>query len=725
MYKKIIFILLIIFLSISFVSANPLVFAHFVTWYSTNAGIWNNWIDQFDSGQYYNATADPVTGIRNISAIDYPIIGPYDSRDPNVIEYQILLNQSAGISGFICDYYGTNATLPSLVLTKQGFDTLFTHINYLNKLNTFGKYSNFKISIAYDENALKAYSSTINSPLNIQAANNDLTYVKNNYTVQNYYYQKNGKPLLLIWNNFVYLSNSGWSNALLPLTNSYTINFRDFGPDNNLIDKSYFPWVYDYSWTNGYPYNSSLWGQVYLSGFYNKMATNSQIQFRTGGVWAGFNESKAPWIPPYPTATSPRIMSRQNGSVFNNTWSLTLSSGTSIIQLITWNDWNEGTEIEPSIQYGYSYIANTYQEITGAGSNPISPTNELAILAPQYIYNARLAVNQGIVSNTAGFNTTMITNAIKAFYNKGNYSSLSNSTIAMGTKIPTIISFKKGNNAIWLEWNKIPNSAGYKVYLGTQNDYLNLLFNSNIQIISNPNSTNAVFTNLLNPAGCYCTVSAYVGSKNNESRYKIEGWISPIVGNAPSSILAPIKNFQVQNINNSLQLSWSNPSDPNYYSTFICYLSSSKYPQTPSEGFELVNYTNSTTFTFSSTTAGYKYFSAFAMDRVGNFSAPVFANIYTVDHDVKLANNLIEPSKGNNQAIIYIDTIQSGQKINITIYNTLGKIIKSYGQIILNSGRNTFYWPVNTSDLSNIPSGVYIVSITGDITQKEKIVVIK
>ena len=45
-------------------------------------------------------------GQRQIASYDYPLIGPYDSSDPYVIEYQMLLMKLSGISGTTVDWYG-------------------------------------------------------------------------------------------------------------------------------------------------------------------------------------------------------------------------------------------------------------------------------------------------------------------------------------------------------------------------------------------------------------------------------------------------------------------------------------------------------------------------------------------------------------------------------------------------------------------------------------------
>src|ERR1700761_3789225 len=47
-----------------------------------------------------------AAGQREIASWYYPMIGPYDSSDPAVLEYHVALMKLAGIDGVIVDWYG-------------------------------------------------------------------------------------------------------------------------------------------------------------------------------------------------------------------------------------------------------------------------------------------------------------------------------------------------------------------------------------------------------------------------------------------------------------------------------------------------------------------------------------------------------------------------------------------------------------------------------------------
>ena len=67
--------------------------------YSANWG-WHWTMNHFDPDTV------SATGQRQIASWYYPLIGPYDSADPAVLEYHVLLMKLAGVDGVIVDWYG-------------------------------------------------------------------------------------------------------------------------------------------------------------------------------------------------------------------------------------------------------------------------------------------------------------------------------------------------------------------------------------------------------------------------------------------------------------------------------------------------------------------------------------------------------------------------------------------------------------------------------------------
>ncbi len=81
------------------------VMVHYMPWFVSKpySGSWGwHW-----TMNYFNPDLPPdVNGELQIASWYYPLIGPYDSLDPAVLEYHVLLMKLAGIDGVIVDWYG-------------------------------------------------------------------------------------------------------------------------------------------------------------------------------------------------------------------------------------------------------------------------------------------------------------------------------------------------------------------------------------------------------------------------------------------------------------------------------------------------------------------------------------------------------------------------------------------------------------------------------------------
>src|SRR5688572_13109060 len=81
---------------------NPLkVYMHYMPWFETPETLGGaNWGFHW---QFNNRNPNVVdaNGRRQIASHYYPMIGPYASRDPHVIEYHMLLMKYAGVDGLL------------------------------------------------------------------------------------------------------------------------------------------------------------------------------------------------------------------------------------------------------------------------------------------------------------------------------------------------------------------------------------------------------------------------------------------------------------------------------------------------------------------------------------------------------------------------------------------------------------------------------------------------
>jgi hypothetical protein len=92
----------------------PLAMAYYYTWYGTpwgKTGSFQKWSDAKHPGQLAPNGTDANTilfppAIRQLKSGAYPLIGPYDSMNPDVVRWHIRLAKAAGIDAFLVDWWG-------------------------------------------------------------------------------------------------------------------------------------------------------------------------------------------------------------------------------------------------------------------------------------------------------------------------------------------------------------------------------------------------------------------------------------------------------------------------------------------------------------------------------------------------------------------------------------------------------------------------------------------
>jgi len=151
---------------------------------------------------------------------------------------------------------------------------------------------------------------------------------------------------------------------------------------------SYYPYYQGFSpWIS---VSAILRGDTTPIDFINEQ-TSTISRFGRGisfgvSVWPGFDDG-----PVQGWCTSTRQIDRANGKLYNNTWVAAIQNKPTWIYIITFNDWNEGTIIEPSVQFGYKYLeATTFYSAKFKHQQPRYD----GIPVPLAIYNATLAIRK-------------------------------------------------------------------------------------------------------------------------------------------------------------------------------------------------------------------------------------------------------------------------------------------------------------------------------------------
>jgi len=303
-----------------------LVIGEYHNWYSGPPG-WRHW--RLSGGQ----PPKGPDGKLIVASAFYPIIGPYDSTDENVIRYHILLSKICGIDAFAVDWYGPHS------YENYALRPLFEVANELN----------FKIAIEYEPKIRILWSSLPREDA-LRVIEKDLKYIFENYVSYDSYLYYMGKPVIFFWDVGL-LTVKEWSKILDDL--------RELGYDAFYIgdsaDPKYFL-VFDglYEWIDLGIISKNVTPAQKLNITCNKF--KEAITFFPNktfgaGVWPGFNDT-----PVWGWGGGPRVYPRYEGKIYKDIWEVGVESKAGFIMIMTFNDWNEGTQIEPAIEYKYLYM---------------------------------------------------------------------------------------------------------------------------------------------------------------------------------------------------------------------------------------------------------------------------------------------------------------------------------------------------------------------------------
>lgn len=90
---------------------DPLVLVHYMPWFQAppvSDGYGFHW---HQGGGVFDPFETDADGKARIASHYYPLTGPYDTEDTNVLEYQVALMKMSGIDGVIFDWYGIEDAL--------------------------------------------------------------------------------------------------------------------------------------------------------------------------------------------------------------------------------------------------------------------------------------------------------------------------------------------------------------------------------------------------------------------------------------------------------------------------------------------------------------------------------------------------------------------------------------------------------------------------------------
>lgn len=309
-------------------ASRPLLLAHYMPWYEADPAHkqwgWHWTMNHYHPEQIVNGQSEAASHYR-------PLIGLYDSGDSDAVECQALLMKFAGIDGVLIDWYGTDAYL----------DYSTNHQHTLDIIDAVKK-AGLKYAIVYEDASVPGMIADKRFPQTqaVAHAKSLLQWVQTTWFTDPAYLKEGDRPVFLDF-GAGYYQGEQWNQIFAGLPHPPA-----FYTESNRRP----PAVGAFDWPQ--PGKGTEGSFQEMDRFYTAAKS-----------WPGFIPIAFPRFHDiYAQAGVQKSWGKiedREGKTYEETLERALKSGASLIQLATWNDWGEGTQIEPSVEFGYRDLEAT------------------------------------------------------------------------------------------------------------------------------------------------------------------------------------------------------------------------------------------------------------------------------------------------------------------------------------------------------------------------------
>jgi len=268
----------------------------------------------------------------DIGANFYPYYGPYSSIDRKIVIEHMKDMRAARIGVLCLSWWGRSS------------DSQLTHLSgYTDSttaliLDTAAKYG---IKVCFHHEPYKGRTAL--------SVKQDLQYMMKKYGKHPAFYKdpkRGNRSILFVYDSYLTPATE-WNTILNPDSqDSIRGTDHDFIMISLLVDQSHkklileggFDGLYSYFATNGFTYGSTIANWKELADWaitYDKLFIPS--------VGPGYDDTRIrPW-------NERNKRSRERGAYYDNMWQKALGIHPQYISITSWNEWHEGTQIEPAM----------------------------------------------------------------------------------------------------------------------------------------------------------------------------------------------------------------------------------------------------------------------------------------------------------------------------------------------------------------------------------------
>jgi hypothetical protein len=329
-------------------SSDPPVLAYYYIWFNTES--WNR------------------------AKIDIPLLGMYSSDDEEIMRLHVQWAKASGIDGFIVSWKNTE------VLSKR-----------LAQLVEISREEHFKLTIIYE--GLNFYR----NPLPPDQISADFAYFIKTYG-QDPVFDLFDKPVM-IWSGTWKFNRTQIERVTTLYREHLLILASEKQPEAyediaDLVDGNAYYW-------------SSV-DPATFPDYAGKLERMSKTIHEHGGLWI------APAAPGFDARHmgGKRAVLRHDGATLQTQFNTAMGSSPDAIGIISWNEFSESSNIEPSCLYGDRYLNVTAGLLGGMGTSVDIPCNKVALATAQAGAVTTPVAQVGAVTSSPVAEATPIANIV-------------------------------------------------------------------------------------------------------------------------------------------------------------------------------------------------------------------------------------------------------------------------------------------------------------------------
>lgn len=356
----------------------------------------------------YNFNADLIdeNGQHQLATVNYPLIGMQSQNDPDYIEYQILLAQMAGIDGFLTDFRHLE--------DQPG-------INQLTDLQKVAKKYKFEIGVDWCDAqifyTLQKYRPDLDTrQKQIDYCKNIFQYITDNVCNSETAPNIDGHPIVFLFGDgysideYKYLMSFDYESEKEPwyfrrammeceLTDenkvryTFDVNHPYFNEENRACVKGPFGWV-PFRIRDAVADGLDLW-DVYATkeDCIAYLETLRQYVNKHRDIYKALISIVTPGMDHRGCTAWGRQISyikRGNGEIYEAMWQYNVEHKDDVnaVFISSWNDYNEGHEIEPTVENGYRELITT-SKYTAQLKSTDTVTEECDFKLPATLFHLR------------------------------------------------------------------------------------------------------------------------------------------------------------------------------------------------------------------------------------------------------------------------------------------------------------------------------------------------